>query len=216
MRARLLSGRAKVGAMNDHATELLPISQTTQAAEGLPRRVWTVAEIEAMVAAGILDEHEHFELIGGEAVPMAPRSGRHELVKIELNQHLQRIAPDDLTIAQGTTLRLDAMCFLEPDFCVFPRSVFPGDRRGHHVLLGIEIGDASFAYDCGRKLSIYQTYGIPEVWVIDANSLVTYVFRNLGAKGYSAKLEIRPDQEVIATRAPAIMMWLAALRLKPL
>ena len=46
---------------------------TTQAAEGLVRRRWTVAEIEAMVAAGILGEHERFELIGGEVVPMSPR-----------------------------------------------------------------------------------------------------------------------------------------------
>ena len=36
----------------------------TRAAEGLPLR-FTVAEVEAMVAAGILDEDERIELIGG-------------------------------------------------------------------------------------------------------------------------------------------------------
>ena len=36
----------------------------TRAAEGLPRRRFTVAEVEAMVAAGILDEEERVELIG--------------------------------------------------------------------------------------------------------------------------------------------------------
>lgn len=40
---------------------------TTQAAEGLPRRLWTLVEIEAMVAAGIIDEDERFELIGGRS-----------------------------------------------------------------------------------------------------------------------------------------------------
>ena len=54
---------------------------TTQAAEGLPRRPWTVAEIEAAVAAGIIDEDERFELLGGEVVPMSPKGARHELVK---------------------------------------------------------------------------------------------------------------------------------------
>jgi len=36
----------------------------TRAAEGLPRRRFTVAEVEAMVEAGIMDEDERVELIG--------------------------------------------------------------------------------------------------------------------------------------------------------
>ena len=40
-------------------------SRSTQAAEGLPRRRFTVAEVEAMVEAGIMDEDERVELIGG-------------------------------------------------------------------------------------------------------------------------------------------------------
>jgi hypothetical protein len=46
------------------------LPHTTQAAEGLARRRWTVAEIEAKVRAGIIDEDERFELIGGEMVPI--------------------------------------------------------------------------------------------------------------------------------------------------
>ena len=38
---------------------------TTSAAEGLPRRRFTVAEVEAMVAAGVMEEDERVELIGG-------------------------------------------------------------------------------------------------------------------------------------------------------
>ena len=45
----------------------------TRAAEGLPRRRFTVAEVEAMVGAGILDADERVELIGGELVPMSPK-----------------------------------------------------------------------------------------------------------------------------------------------
>jgi Uma2 family endonuclease len=55
---------------------------TTTAAEGLPRRRFTVAELEQMVAAGILDEDERVELIGGEIVPMSPKGNQHEIVKI--------------------------------------------------------------------------------------------------------------------------------------
>lgn len=189
---------------------------TTQAADGMPRRPWTVAEIEAMVAAGIIAEDERFELIGGEVVPMLPKGGRHEMVKRELNRYFQRTAPDSLAVAQETTLRLDETAFLEPDFCVYPQAIFPADLRGPDVLLVIEIADTSLAYDRGRKIGIYAAYGIPEVWVIDANRLATYIYRGLGVEGYRDHSEASPDETVTAVRAPAISMCLSALGLAPL
>jgi Uma2 family endonuclease len=63
---------------------------TTTAAEGLPRRRFTVAELERMAAAGILDEDERIELIGGEIVPMSPKGNQHEVVKIALTIHWAR------------------------------------------------------------------------------------------------------------------------------
>ena len=59
----------------------LPV--TTQAAEGLRRRRFTVAEIESMVASGIIAEDERIELIGGEVVPMSPKGRRHEVLRSE-------------------------------------------------------------------------------------------------------------------------------------
>ena len=56
----------------------------TRAAEGLPRRRFTVAEVEEMVAAGIVDEDERVELIGGELVPMSPKGNHHEVLKTAL------------------------------------------------------------------------------------------------------------------------------------
>jgi hypothetical protein len=60
---------------------------STQAAEGLPRRRFTVAEVEAMVAAGIMDEDERVELIGGELAPMSAKGVHHEALKVALNDH---------------------------------------------------------------------------------------------------------------------------------
>jgi Uma2 family endonuclease len=108
-----------------------------------------------MVEAGIIDEDGRFELIGGDVVPMSPKGARHELVKVELNHHLQIRAPYGLSIACHTTLRLDEKNFIEPDFCVFPRSIAPGDMRGYDVLLAIEIADTSLRYDLGRKIGTY-------------------------------------------------------------
>ena len=51
--------------------------------------------VEAMQAAGIIGEDERFELIGGEVVPMQAKGGRHEMVKIVLNEHLQKTKADN-------------------------------------------------------------------------------------------------------------------------
>jgi Uma2 family endonuclease len=48
------------------------------------RRRFTVAEVEAMVAAGVIEEDERVELIWGELVPMSPKGLAHEVVKAEL------------------------------------------------------------------------------------------------------------------------------------
>lgn len=189
---------------------------TTQAADGMPRRAWAVAEIEAMVAAGIINENERFEMISGEVVPMSPKGARHELVKYTLNRHLQRSVPNEFGVIQETTLRLDEKSFLEPDFCVFPGTMQPGDMRGPDVLLAIEIADTSLSYDRGRKIGIYAAYGIAEVWVIDANSLVTRVHRYLGAEGFREIFEVSGTETLTAARAPQFSMNLTKVGLLPL
>jgi Uma2 family endonuclease len=201
--------------MNEHVTEFPPMPATTQAAEGLRRRPWSVAEIEAMVRAGIIDEDERLELIGGEVVPMLPKGGRHKMVKLELNRHFQKSGPDDLWIAQETTLRLDDKSFLEPDFCVFPRSIYPGDLRGHDVLLAVEVADTSISYDRGRKLGVYAAYGIPEVWVVDAATLVTHVHRGPDADGYATSFDVGPEDDVVSSRVEAVRFSFADLALAP-
>jgi hypothetical protein len=45
----------------------------TQAAEGLSRRAFTVAEVERMVEVGLISPDERLEIIGGEIVPMSPK-----------------------------------------------------------------------------------------------------------------------------------------------
>lgn len=51
-----------------------PVPAHHDGGEGLPRRPFTVAELERMVEAGILAEDERIELIGGDVVPMSPKA----------------------------------------------------------------------------------------------------------------------------------------------
>lgn len=188
---------------------------TTQAAEGLARRRFTVAEIEAMVANGIIAEDERFELIGGEVVPMSPKGARHELVKISLNRYFQRAAPDHLEIAPETTLRLDRDSFVEPDFCIFRRGLDLKALDGGAVLLAVEVADTSLAYDTGRKIKIYAAYGVREVWVVNANSLVTRLHRDLTPSGYGHIADVLHLERLEPALAPELTLRLADLGLTP-
>ena len=200
--------------MNTHPRhpELFP---ATQAAEGLARRRWSVSEIEDMIAKGIIDEHERFELIGGEVVPMQSKGARHEAAKIALNRFFQRAAPEHLEIAPETTLHLDKDTFVEPDFCVFARSLDLKALDGSKVLLAVEIADSSLAYDLGRKIAVYAAYGVPEVWVINANTLVTRIHRDLGVAGYATKLDLTYKQRLVPVHARELSVTLTALGLLP-
>lgn len=200
--------------MNPHLRPSdLPLS--TQAAEGMPRRCWTVAEIEEMVRVGIIDEDERFELIGGEVVPMSPKGARHEWIKIELNRFLQRVAPAHLTIAPETTLRLDARTFVEPDFCVFRRDLDLKALDGPAVLLAIEVSDSSLNYDKGRKIGIYAAYGVREVWVVDAIRATVWVHRRLGADGYAEVAELSSSELATPMLAPELAVRLSDLGIGP-
>jgi len=192
------------------------LAPTTQAAEGLPRRRWSVAEIEAMVAKGIILEDERFELIGGEVVPMSPKGARHELVKIALNRFFQRAAPEHLEIAPETTLRLDKDTFVEPDFCVFRRGLDLKALDGGAVLLAVEVADSSLAYDTGRKSGIYAAYGVREVWVINANTLVTRAHRQVSPSGYGYAENEAYGQRLEPELAPELAVSLADLGPTPI
>ena len=159
---------------------------TTQAAEGLMRRRWSVAEIEAMVAAGIVGEDERFELIGGEVVPMSPKGIRHETVKNALNLYWGRRLPVAIRYAVETTFHINEDSYVEPDFVFFRKSDVLANLKPDTALLAVEIADSSLGFDLGRKAQLYATFAIREVWVINARTLVTHVMRAPGLEGYGA------------------------------
>src|SRR4030088_2843750 len=78
---------------------------TTTAAEGLPRRCFTVVELEQMAAAGILHEDERIELIGGGIVPVSPKGNPHQILKTALTIYWALSLPPDMLLLINTPLR---------------------------------------------------------------------------------------------------------------
>jgi Uma2 family endonuclease len=189
------------------------LSYITHAGDGLGRRRWTVAEIEAMVATGIIDEDERFELIDGDVVPMSPKGIRHELIKGALNELWIKRKPSNIRLMQETTYHLNHSSFLEPDFVFFASTTKLIELRPENTLLAVEISDSTLRYDIGRKANLYAKHGLRELWVIDAETLQAHIFTKPSADGYLERHLVEPQDHLAPSFAPEIGVKLAELPL---
>jgi Uma2 family endonuclease len=186
---------------------------TTQAAEGLPRRRWTVAEIEELTRTGFFLEDDRFELIGGEIVPMNARGIRHELLKTALIRHWVRAAPDHILLAPETTFRMSEDTFVEPDFVFYRRSDGLAALSPRTALLAVEVADTTLGFDLGRKARLYANFGVRELWVIEANQLTTHIHRAPGIDGYTQISKVNGDERLVPDFAPELAVVLNELEL---
>ena len=191
---------------------ILPLDRpppgVTQAADGLPRRAWTVDEVEAMVRAGIIADDERIELIGGDLVVMSPKGRFHEVMKEDLCEFWHELPQREVRISQEQPLTLAPREQPEPDFKVFPRGMAGPDVRGDTILLVVEIADSSLDYDTKVKSPRYAGAGVREYWVINAVTRVTTVFLDPGPDGYGRRFDVAGDQLLTPDLAPALAVRL--------
>ena len=189
------------------------LSYVTQAAEGLQRRLWTVAEIEAMVVAGIIDDGERFELIDGDVVPKHARSLQHEVIRGSLVAWWMKGREARFHIACMTPFRLNASSFLEPDFVFFASKTKLADLKPSNALFAVEVADTSLRYDTGRKATLYAAHGVCELWIINAETLQTHIFTKPSADGHLERRLIESDVVLAPRFAPEIAVKMGELPL---
>jgi Uma2 family endonuclease len=198
--------------MNEHFT-FPPQRPTTQAADGLPRWRWTIAEIERLVAAGIFNENDKFELLGGDIVPMSPKGIRHELLREALSFQFSRLAPDGVFVSPEATFRLSDDTLTEPDILVRPAAIKTHRLRGSEVLLLVEVADSSLSYDLKTKAPLYAANSVPEYWVINALTLMTTVHLRPHGDVYAAVEEFSPADRLTPSQVPELAVTIAGLDL---
>jgi Uma2 family endonuclease len=144
------------------------------------RHLISVDAFHRMGEAGILGRADRVELIDGEIIDMSPIGALHAAIVDLVSRHFSRHAGESVFIRCQNPLRLGDISEPAPDIAILrPRADFyttahPGPAD---VLLVIEVADTSLAYDLGTKVPLYARHGIPEVWVIDAATRRTSVFR---------------------------------------
>jgi Uma2 family endonuclease len=140
---------------------------TTQAAEGVPRLKWTLAEFERLTELGILTEDDRIELIGGELVPMSPKGNRHEVVRGAIHNWLRRNMPDEIDYHVEPGWRVDGN-YCEPDFLIGPRGFSPTSINPRDVICLIEVAHHSLKLDTTTKAGMYAALGVRDYGVSQA------------------------------------------------
>jgi len=129
------------------------------AADGLPRRAFTVDDLFRMGETGLLEPDERVKLIDGELIPMNAKGNRHEVLKMHLTLHFTAHLRPDLLVIQEPGWRVDALTYLEPDYLFFPASMALGDVRAPDAVLVAEVSDSTLGMDLGRKAQVYADRG---------------------------------------------------------
>jgi Uma2 family endonuclease len=154
----------------------MSIKAVTRAAEGLDRRAFSVADVERMIEAGILDQDDKFELIGGEIVPVSPQARPHLVVKMRLARWLIQANLEGLEVSVEPTLQCANQALLEPDVAVtLPIVMARGFIPISDVRLAIDVADTTLARDLSKARD-YAAAGLEELWIVDLGARRTVLF----------------------------------------
>jgi Uma2 family endonuclease len=163
------------------------------------RRQFTVAEYYRMAAAGILDEDDRVELIEGEIIQMPSIGEAHASCVNRLNESLIIGAHGRAVVTVQNPLRVDDRSEPVPDLLLAHRRAdfyaaahpTPAD-----VLLLIEVSDTTLTYDRGTKVPLYAHNGVSEIWVVDLQGQIIWVYREPTPTGYRVVLPHRRGERL--------------------
>jgi Uma2 family endonuclease len=125
---------------------------------------FSVEDVLAMVAAGILDGHARVELIDGVLVEMSPIGPQHGGALEWLMAHFVPATGDGLRVRVQDTLLTPGGGFFQPDLFVI--EPIGRDRLPDRALLVVEIAYTSHSHD-RWKAGTYATAGVPDYWIVD-------------------------------------------------
>ena len=178
--------------------------------ETLPLHPLSVADVEAMVGAGILDAKDHVELLDGVLVEMSPQGTPHAYA-------IRSLAALAFPVAAAAGLELSIQAPLdvgspislpEPDLAIAPRT--GRDEHPHNAVLVVEMGATSLRIDLVRKARIYATGGVPEYWVLDVERRALVVHRAPVDGGYT-DVRTLGDADTITAAALDLTVPVASL-----
>lgn len=156
------------------------------------------------------------ELIDGEIVYMNEPRADHARIQALLGARLVAWCEEThrATVFGPTHVRLTETDAYGPDLSVAP---FETDDRGFLSalpLLCVEIrSPTTWRYDIGRKKSVYEAQGVPELWLVDGFTSEILVFRRSrpAEATYDVALELTSEDTLASPQLPGFALALAEL-----
>ena len=174
----------------------------------------TVDDYHRMIAAGLLDEDRHVQLLAGTLVAMTPQGSRHAVVIQRLTVALVRAVGDDLAVRPQLPLTLTDDSEPEPDLAV----VRAADTRldGPHpsrALLVVEVAGDSLRLDRQSKQELYARAGIPEYWIVNLaeSSIEVFLDPDPVARSYRSSSVVACGARLAARADPGLTIDVATL-----
>jgi Uma2 family endonuclease len=149
---------------------------------------WDLQDYHRMIETGILDERK-VELLNGEIIEMSPEGAPHSSYCSEIGDYLRDILGDKAKIREAHPITLPNNSEPEPDIAIVRnRSTLYRDRHPYSedIFWLIEIANSTLAIDLSIKRDLYADAGIEEYWVINIQTSVLIVFRDLTTDGYQS------------------------------
>jgi Uma2 family endonuclease len=179
-----------------------------------PRR-FTWDEVITMSRAGVFDERERVELVGGEIIVMPEEGPLHVLALQIMQRWLLRALPADLELAVRAPLHLPDGTVFIPDIAVFQAGFSPADMIAANARLVIEISDTTLNRDQRRKLPRYADAGVGELWIVDTQGRTVIRYRAPKDAAFADVIEAHGDGDALSPLCAPLASFAVSLLPRP-
>jgi Uma2 family endonuclease len=165
--------------------------------ESLPRKTWTVCEIEELMSKGWYPG-DGYELIDGELIDKKMgKNNAHVLAAMWMQEWLIGIF-GFWRVHKEDPVNINERNEPEPDLTVLrvPRNELGRKPRPEDALLVIEVAASSLRLDLSTKADLYARAGIPDYWVLDVESRRMIVHREPAGGKYGSVIVYSEDESV--------------------
>jgi Uma2 family endonuclease len=164
------------------------------------------------------DDPRWTELVDGELVVQEPRypHARIQALLIGALARWEQEVPGRAEVSAPTEVRLTDVDVYGPDVVVAPVQPRLTDRETLAVLplVVAEIRSPStWRYDLGRKKTVYEARGVPELWLVDGVAAEVLVFRRSSPEtaAFDVALELTADDVLASPLLPGFALPLRGL-----
>jgi len=147
--------------------------------------LWSRADYERLVAAGVFSPGDRVELLEGEIIEMSPEKSRHAATVDLALEALRRAFGTSHTIRVQHPLAAGATSEPQPDLAVVEGTARDYvDQHPAWAVRVVEVSDTSLQYDRTKKARVHAQAGILDYWIVNLVEGVVEVHRDPGTEGY--------------------------------